>query len=105
MSRITVAGGRPAARDGGFCPSRRAGATKTASGAAFSLPPGDAERLFQPFTQGGADKSGVGLGLSISRRSVEANHGLLSVRDLPGKGCVFTVDLPRHVVAETFATV
>jgi signal transduction histidine kinase len=68
------------------------------------LPPGDAERLFQPFTQGGEDKSGVGLGLSISRRSVEANHGLLSVRDLPGKGCVFTIDLPRHLVAETFFT-
>jgi signal transduction histidine kinase len=69
------------------------------------LPPGDAERLFLPFTQNGSDKSGVGLGLSISRRSVEANHGVLSVRDMPGKGCVFTVDLPRHVVAETFATV
>jgi signal transduction histidine kinase len=68
------------------------------------LPQGDAERLFQPFTQSGADKSGVGLGLSISRRSVEANHGMLSVRDLPGKGCVFTIDLPRHLVAETFFT-
>jgi signal transduction histidine kinase len=66
------------------------------------LPPGDAERLFQPFTQGGADKSGVGLGLSICRRSVEANHGVLSVRDLPGKGCVFTIDLPRHLMAESF---
>jgi hypothetical protein len=66
------------------------------------LPCGDAERLFEPFTQGGADKSGVGLGWSICRRSVEANHGLLSVRDLPGKGCVFTIDLPRHLVAETF---
>jgi signal transduction histidine kinase len=66
------------------------------------LPCGDAERLFQPFIQGGTDKSGVGLGLSISRRSVEANHGRLSVRDLPGKGCVFTIDLPRHLMAETF---
>ncbi len=44
------------------------------------LPQGDAERLFRPFTQGGADKTGVGLGLSISRRSVEANHGVLNVR-------------------------
>jgi signal transduction histidine kinase len=66
------------------------------------LPPGDAERLFQPFTQGGDDKTGIGLGLSICRRSVEANHGQLSVRDLPGKGCVFTIDLPRHLVAESF---
>jgi signal transduction histidine kinase len=66
------------------------------------LPPGDAERLFQPFTQRSADKSGVGLGLSISRRSVEANDGTLSVRDMPGKGCVFTIELPRHLVAETY---
>ena len=65
------------------------------------LPPGDAERLFLPFTQSGADKSGVGLGLSICRRGVEANQGVLSVRDIPGKGCVFTIDLPRHLLAET----
>jgi signal transduction histidine kinase len=61
------------------------------------LPVGDAERMFQPFTQERGDKSGLGLGLSICRRSVEANGGLLSVRDIPGSGCVFTVDLPRHL--------
>jgi signal transduction histidine kinase len=69
------------------------------------LPPGDAERLFQPFTQDSEDKSGVGLGLSISRRSVEANHGVLSVRDIAGKGCVFTIELPRHLLAESFFAV
>ena len=61
------------------------------------LPPGDAEKMFAPFTQGSADKSGLGLGLSICRRSVEAIGGVLSVRNMPGAGCVFTVDLPRHV--------
>ncbi len=60
------------------------------------LPAGDAETMFLPFSQSGANKSGLGLGLSISRRSVEANEGTLSVRDLPGSGCVFTIDLPRH---------
>jgi signal transduction histidine kinase len=60
------------------------------------LPSGDAEGMFAPFTQSDADRSGLGLGLSISRRSVEANHGRLSVRDRPGIGCVFTIDLPRH---------
>lgn len=64
------------------------------------LPPGEAEKMFLPFVQGGADKSGLGLGLSISRRSVEANNGLLSVRDVPGEGCVFTIELPRHSLAE-----
>lgn len=60
------------------------------------LPPGAAERMFLPFTQLGADTSGLGLGLSISRRSVEANEGVLSVRNVAGSGCVFTIDLPRR---------
>ena len=63
------------------------------------LPEGDAERMFQPFTQGGPDKSGLGLGLTICRRTVEANGGLLSVRNVPGTGCVFTIDLPQHAMA------
>jgi signal transduction histidine kinase len=63
------------------------------------LPRGDAEKMFQPFTQVGADRSGLGLGLAICRRSVEANDGVLSVRNLPGTGCVFTIDLPRHPLA------
>ncbi len=60
------------------------------------LPPGLAEEMFRPFTQGGEDRSGLGLGLTISRRSVEANNGRLSVRNVPGTGCVFTIDLPRQ---------
>lgn len=59
------------------------------------LPPGKAETLFQSFEQHGADRSGVGLGLSISRRAVEASGGELRVRDMPGLGCVFTIDVPR----------
>ena len=65
-------------------------------------PAGDAEHMFRPFTPGTADKSGLGLGLSICRRGVEANHGVLRARNLPGTGCVFTIDLPRHVIAEKF---
>jgi hypothetical protein len=59
------------------------------------LPPGKAEDLFRPFEQRGADKSGLGLGLSISMKGVRANGGEIRVRNLPGKGCTFTVDLPR----------
>ncbi|MDQ3288822.1 MAG: HAMP domain-containing histidine kinase [Pseudomonadota bacterium] len=62
------------------------------------LPAGDPDLLFHPFVQSDQDKSGVGLGLSIARRSVEANDGTLAVRDLPGTGCVFTIDLPRWSV-------
>ena len=50
--------------------------------------------MFQPFVQAGTDRSGLGLRLSISRRSVAANDGFLSVRDVPGSGCVFTIELP-----------
>jgi len=60
------------------------------------LPAGAAAEMFLPFKQNGGDRSGLGLGLSICRRSVEANNGVLSVRDVPSSGCVFTIDLPRH---------
>jgi signal transduction histidine kinase len=59
------------------------------------LPDGKLEELFRPFEQKGADRTGLGLGLSISRRAVQANDGTLDVRNLAGKGCVFTIDLPR----------
>jgi signal transduction histidine kinase len=58
------------------------------------LPSGIPEKLMLPFVQGGQDRSGLGLGLDICRRSVEANNGILRVRDVPGSGCVFTIDLP-----------
>jgi signal transduction histidine kinase len=60
------------------------------------LSPQAADDMFLPFTQGGANKTGLGLGLSIARRSVEANGGALSVESVPGHGCVFIIDLPRH---------
>jgi signal transduction histidine kinase len=60
------------------------------------LAPGTAETMLLPFIQNGEDRSGVGLGLDISRRCVEANQGTLSVRNVPGSGCIFTIDLPRH---------
>lgn len=58
------------------------------------LPRGWTEELFQPFTQRSGDRSGVGLGLSISRRAVHAIGGTMEVRDVPGTGCVFAIDLP-----------
>ena len=58
------------------------------------LPPGKKEDLFLSYVQKGADRSGMGLGLAISREGVRAGGGELTVRDLPGRGCVFTVELP-----------
>lgn len=55
-----------------------------------------ADTMFLPFSQSGADRSGIGLGLTIARQSVTANGGELSVRNVPGHGCVFTISLPRN---------
>lgn len=59
------------------------------------LAEGNAERMFIPFSQRSGDKSGAGLGLAIARQSVLADGGTLTVRNLPGDGCVFTINLPR----------
>jgi signal transduction histidine kinase len=58
------------------------------------LPPSKADGLFQPFEQHGTDRTGLGLGLAISRQAVAADGGSIRVRNLPGKGGVFAIDLP-----------
>jgi signal transduction histidine kinase len=54
--------------------------------------------MFLPVPRNSANPSSAGLSLSISQRIVEANNGSLRVRDVPGSGCVFTIDLPRHLL-------
>ena len=56
---------------------------------------GSVDELFRPFEQRSADRTGVGLGLAFSRWGAEANDGRIYARDLPGEGCIFSVDLPR----------
>ncbi|KQT11636.1 histidine kinase [Ramlibacter sp. Leaf400] len=63
------------------------------------LPQGSIERMFTPFTQRSTDRSGLGLGLTIARDSVELDGGTLTARDLPGTGCVFTLSLPRNRIS------
>jgi signal transduction histidine kinase len=52
------------------------------------------DRLFQPFVQASADKSGFGLGLAIVKQAVSAHHGAVRVANRPGQGCTFVLDLP-----------
>jgi signal transduction histidine kinase len=59
------------------------------------LPGGATTSLLQPFMQKGGDRSGLGLGLSICLKAVQMMSGALHIRDLPGEGCIFTIDLPR----------
>jgi signal transduction histidine kinase len=44
-----------------------------------------------------SDRSGLGLGLSIARKAVKAIGGDVHTRNLPGQGCIFTIDLPVQV--------
>lgn len=65
------------------------------------LPGSDTTALFVPFEQRSGDRSGLGLGLAFSRWAVEANAGHIFARDLPGVGCIFTVDIPRGRLSAT----
>jgi two-component system, NtrC family, sensor histidine kinase KinB len=48
-------------------------------------------RIFEPFVQvAHAPGGGAGLGLTISRRIIEAHGGQLTVQSSPGKGSIFT---------------
>ena len=61
------------------------------------IPAAQAAALFRPFHQGSRDRSGLGLGLSISRKAVLSNGGDIRMRNLPGKACIFTIGLPRRL--------
>jgi signal transduction histidine kinase len=61
------------------------------------LPPGKAEELLRPIASRGPDRRGLGLGLAICHRGALANGGAITIVDHPGRGCVFTLDLPRYL--------
>ncbi|WP_224248584.1 PAS domain-containing sensor histidine kinase [Hyalangium gracile] len=58
----------------------------------------DQARLFQRFERLASERhySGFGLGLWIVRQILDAMGGRIHVRSEPGKGSVFTVELPRR---------
>ncbi len=52
----------------------------------------DIERIFEPlFT---TKAKGIGLGLAVSKKIIDANHGRIEVESQPGKGSTFTLQLP-----------
>ena len=53
---------------------------------------------FQPFgDRRGKDRTGLGLGLSIARKAVRAQGGDVTVRNLPGRGCIFVIEVPSSM--------
>jgi len=64
------------------------------------IPAEDLARLFTPFFRGDKSRTratgGVGLGLSLARRIVEAHGGTLSAESAPGIGTTMTVTLPAN---------
>ncbi|MDB5475506.1 MAG: sensor histidine kinase/response regulator [Phenylobacterium sp.] len=62
------------------------------------IAPDKLDAIFEKFVQGDASLTrrtgGTGLGLSICRQLVELMGGVIVVSSAPGKGSVFTVDLP-----------
>jgi signal transduction histidine kinase len=61
------------------------------------LMPGAAEAIFRPYEQRSADRTGLGLGLTISRQAIEGDGGTISLRNIPGNGCVFRIEMPLAV--------
>lgn len=66
----------------------------------------DQRRLFQRFERLASERhfSGFGLGLWIVRQILDAMGGRILVESEPGRGSVFTVELPRHFPAHSSPT-
>lgn len=95
-------------RAGGTITVRFASSAETASVAisdeGVGIAPDEHERIFERFHRVGEglehDAKGSGIGLSIVRHVVEANHGRVTVESEPGSGSTFTVTLPALAHSE-----
>jgi two-component sensor histidine kinase len=54
--------------------------------------------LDKPFVQENTERSGLGLGLTIAQRAVHLCQGTIQVRNSPGAGCTFVIDIPQKVI-------
>jgi C4-dicarboxylate-specific signal transduction histidine kinase len=58
------------------------------------IPPSMEKRIFDPFFTTKEVGAGTGLGLSITYGIINEHHGAISVRNHPGGGAVFNIELP-----------
>ena len=63
------------------------------------IDPSDLPRVFEPFFRSARARQlgrpGVGLGLAVAKRIAAAMGGTIGVESEPGRGCRFTVSLPK----------
>jgi hypothetical protein len=57
--------------------------------------PARLEQLTQALQDGAVDHGGPAAGLTVCIKAAKVSQGQLRVHNVPGKGCVFTLDLPR----------
>lgn len=62
----------------------------------------DSQRIFEPYVRGAGERreGGVGLGLAICRRILEAHHGKIWVEAAPGRGSRFVFSIPAVVSSQ-----
>ena len=63
------------------------------------LPPEKVVQAFAPFVRLDQREDGFGLGLAIVKQAAEAHGGTVRVQNLPGKGCIFVLEVPVQVTA------
>lgn len=81
-------------------PPARAGLVEiSVSDSGPGVPPSERERIFRPWVRGrDRHEGGLGLGLAICKRIVEAHGGSISVGEAPGGGSRFCFTLPAGAV-------
>jgi signal transduction histidine kinase len=82
-----------------------AGLTITIRDNGIGIPEADVQNVFVPFFRSDKSRSratgGVGLGLALARRIVEAHKGTIQITSKLGEGTTVTLELPAEVAAST----